>query len=163
MTERERSIHRHRMGQYFLAVVGTLATLCAIILLALGTTAFVRSSEQIKHNTEFRQNQVRVERLAIVTNAQSELTECRRNNKQDRLLARLLGFSVQNRQRRGDPLDRSERVFLASLLRSLRGVDCHTVPSVALAELRYGPIKTPTQETRSRHEFRIAPNEGGHP
>ena len=157
-----RSIHRHRAGQYALAVVGTLATLTAIILLALGTTAFVRTSEQVKLNSQFRTDLEASRREGSIANASSELAECGRNNKQDRLLARLLGFSATNRAQRGEPLSQAERVFLQDLMESLRPVDCHTLPTVALTEERYGPIPTPKPMSPERH-YQVVPNEGGHP
>jgi hypothetical protein len=39
------TIHRHRIGQYVLAIVGTLAALAAMVLLALGTAGFVRTTQ----------------------------------------------------------------------------------------------------------------------
>lgn len=156
----ERSIHRHRRGQYLLAAVGALAALAAIVLLALGTTAFVRTTDQVEVNSQFRTDLQASRRVASIANASSELAQCDRNNRQDRLLARLLGFSAEQRVRRGDPLSVREQSFLAELMGSLEGVNCHTLPTVALTEDRYGPVHAPAIE--QEHPPRYVPNEGGH-
>lgn len=52
------SIHKHRAGQYALAVIGTLAAFAAIILLALGTAGFVRTTQLAETNRDILQTQI---------------------------------------------------------------------------------------------------------
>lgn len=76
------SLHRHKAGQYALAVVSVLATFAVVIGIVLGTAGFVRTTQLAEANKATLAAALKEREARSIANAEAVVRGCANDNRQ---------------------------------------------------------------------------------